>query len=195
MLATHCATLFQTVVTSPLQAKKGYRDKLQQLRTNTLRHPLSDADVATVACAALFEDLSGGGWQAAAATYDDALNLGLPGKRAKSPQYERLVERFIQTLTRTPAKPARQRQAVLRGLATFPRNPELLSALVRGEAHQALANRLRRYFDTEGAKAPSTVGWLFALACELGRPGAAARIRSLFERWVGGCGSRSQFCS
>lgn len=138
--------------------------------------------MATIGCAALFEDLSGGDWQAAAATYEDALNLGLPGKRAKSPQYERLVERYIQTLAQTPAKPARQRQAVLRGLATFPRNPELLSALVRGEAHQALANRLRRYFDTECAKAPSTVGWLFALVCEMGRPGAAARIRSLFER-------------
>jgi hypothetical protein len=138
--------------------------------------------VATIACAAHFENLSGGGWQAAAAVFEEALNLGLPGKRGKSPQYERLVQKYVRTLAQNPAKPSRQRQAVLRGLGTYPRNPELLSLLVRGEAHQALANRLRRYFDTVGSKAPSTAVWLFALACEMGRPGAGARIRSLFER-------------
>eukprot|EP00897_Mesotaenium_endlicherianum_P007418 jgi/Mesen1/6704/ME000343S05860 len=174
----------QVAQTAILRARKGFREKLTAVRVATLRDDLDEGAAATVACAALFEELSAGA-RCAAEVFEDALSFGLPGRRRQSLQREQLCVRYAHMLLRNlrQIRPALARLALLRALADYPHSAALLAALVQLQARApALSTRLRRLFDESAARAPSVAIWVYAVAAEIGRVGAGARVHSLLER-------------
>ncbi|KAL2629502.1 hypothetical protein R1flu_014188 [Riccia fluitans] len=165
-----------------LRAQRGFREQLHRVSAND-RGNLSTRGAALITCAALFELLTTG-WEAAASVFEEGLAMTLPGKRQESLECELLLLRYIKMLEnlRSAAKPARLRSTISRGLMDYPFNTKLTGAYIRSASQSGMSHQLRRFFDDASKRNPSTMLWLFALSCELWRPGAGPRIHSLFER-------------
>ncbi|BBN07353.1 hypothetical protein Mp_4g03110 [Marchantia polymorpha subsp. ruderalis] len=168
--------------TQLLKSHRGFREQLQRVRTSD-RGNLSEKGAALITCAALFEQLTSG-WEAAASIFEEGLAMTLPGNRQQSFECEVLHLRYVNTLEKfkQAAKPARLRSTILRGLVQYPCNAKLTGAYIRSASQSGMSHKLRRFFDDASKRSPSTMLWLFALSCELWRPGAGPRIHSLFER-------------
>ncbi|KAL3687491.1 hypothetical protein R1sor_013800 [Riccia sorocarpa] len=165
-----------------LKAQRGFREQMQRVRVND-RGNLSARGAAMITCAALCELLTTG-WEAAASVFEEGLAMTLPGKRQESLECELLLLRYVKMLEnlRPAAKPVRVRSIISRGLMDYPLNAKLTGAYIRSASQSGMSHKLRRFFDDASKRNPSTMLWLFALSCELWRPGAGPRIHSLFER-------------
>lgn len=163
-----------------LRAQKGFAEQMQRVRQSCHGADLTERGAAIISCAAMFE-LVRSGWKAAASVFEEGLAMTLPVRRQRSLECEMLMERFIRMVEdkRQHVKPTHVRKVVLRGLVQYPLNPRILQAYVR---QSGLISNLRRVFDDEMSRSPSTLLGLAALSCELGRPSSAHRIHSLLER-------------
>ncbi|KAJ7520618.1 hypothetical protein O6H91_19G013800 [Diphasiastrum complanatum] len=166
--------------TQLLKARQGFCDHLQKLRRKT---DLDDRGIALIVCAALFEELNTG-WEAAARVFEEGFAISLPGKRQHSIQFELLFCRYVAMLEdhKGPVKPGHLRSVISQGLALYPTNAKLISSYIRSVSQLASTNALRRFFDNALQKYPTTLLYIFALSCELWRPGAGPRTHNLFER-------------
>eukprot|EP00898_Chlorokybus_atmophyticus_P000447 jgi/Chlat1/1402/Chrsp12S01975 len=183
---------FMVPPTRLLKARKGYRNMLQSLRKSAAEHPRLVVDTAL--CFALLELLTEGMIRVVAAqsVMEEVLAFVLPAKQRMLPEFEELAAYLagmhvmgIDARTKLlRMKPSSARRVVQQALAVYPQNPVLLLDMIKCEAHAALSNRLRRYFDKLLEKHPSPVTALFAVESEVSRPGTVHRIVTLFERLV-----------
>eukprot|EP00850_Spirogloea_muscicola_P017458 SM000150S01717 [mRNA] locus=s150:236987:240741:+ [translate_table: standard] len=166
-----------------LRARRRFQDHLLlevRARTASSALGMDEAGVAIVACAALLEQLTESA-AAAAPIFEAGLAMMLPERRRQSTQCEALWERYVLMLTAS-GKPGQARIVVERALAEFPHNAALMGSLARLESRRALSNRLRRFFDQAALRFPGVEVWSFAIACEAGRAGTHARMRTVLER-------------
>lgn len=169
--------------TDILKAKHGFKEQIQIARKRRNQAYLSDQFRSFVACAAMFELLADG-LGGAVSVFEESFAMSLPGKLEQNLQFELLQFKYINLLEehKQSLKPTHLRRTILRGLAHYPSNPQILGAYIRCSSHSRGTNDLRRFFDDVLLRNPSTVLWLFAISIELGRLGSGPRIHSLFEK-------------
>ncbi|CAN1265746.1 Nuclear exosome regulator NRDE2 [Linum perenne] len=133
--------------------------------------------------AALFEELTSG-WTAGVEILDEAFTMVLPERRSQSRQLEFLFTYYVNMLLRhhNELNFSRVWQTILKGLQTYPSNPELFKTFVEIGNLYTTPNKLRLMFDDYSHKKSGILVWLFALSFEMARDGTRHRVHGLFER-------------
>ncbi|CAI0400206.1 unnamed protein product [Linum tenue] len=138
------------------------------------------------AAASLFEEMTSG-WTAGVEVLDEAFTMVLPERRNQSPQLELLFTYYMKMLLRHNNELSLSRVwgTILRGLQTYPSNPELFKTFVEIGNLYTTPNKLRLMFDDYSHKKSGIIVWLFAVSFEMARGGSPHRIHGLFERALG----------
>ncbi|CAL1369193.1 unnamed protein product [Linum trigynum] len=169
-----------------LRARQGFKERLKMVRSAWVRGSIDDQTVAVTCSAALFEEMTSG-WTAGVEVLDEAFTMVLPERRNQSPQLELLFTYYMKMLLRHNNELSLSRVwgTILRGLQTYPSNPELFKTFVEIGNLYTTPNKLRLMFDDYSHKKSGIIVWLFALSFEMARGGSPHRIHGLFERALG----------
>ncbi|CAN1265751.1 Nuclear exosome regulator NRDE2 [Linum perenne] len=166
-----------------LRARQGFKERLKTVRSSWVRGSIDDHTVAVTCSAALFEELTSG-WTAGVEILDEAFTMVLPERRSQSRQLEFLFTYYVNMLLRhhNELNFSRVWQTILKGLQTYPSNPELFKTFVEIGNLYTTPNKLRLMFDDYSHKKSGILVWLFALSFEMARDGTRHRVHGLFER-------------
>ncbi|KAL8246022.1 hypothetical protein R6Q59_007238 [Mikania micrantha] len=165
-----------------LRARQGFKEQIRMIQAMWIRGTVDDNSIASVCCAALFEELTTG-WEAAMEVLSQALSTVLPERRSQSHQFELLFNFYLNLLWKHHSQElAEVWKSVLQGLQIYPFSPKLYNAIVQvGHLHTS-PNKLRWIIDDFLHKKPSVTLCLFALSYEICKGNSHHRIHRLFEK-------------
>ncbi|XP_071702541.1 uncharacterized protein [Rutidosis leptorrhynchoides] len=169
-----------------LRARQGFKERVRMIQGTWIRGTVDDNSVASVCCAALFEELTTG-WEAGVEILNQAFSTFLPERRSQTHQLEILFNFYVRLLWKhhSQSELANVWKLVVQGLQIYPYSPKLYSAIIQIAHLHTSPNKLRWIIDDYLNKKPSVTLCLFALSYEISRGSSHHRIHRIFERALG----------
>lgn len=166
-----------------LRAKQGFKEQIRIIQGTWTRGTIDDNSVASVCCAALFEELTSG-LEFGIEILNQALSMVLPERRSQSHQLELLFNFYLQLLWKhhSQSELANIWKIVVQGLQIYPYSPKLYNSIIQiGYLHTS-PSKLRWIIDDYLHKKPSVIICLFALSYEISKGSSHHRVHRIFER-------------
>ncbi|KAL4578898.1 hypothetical protein LXL04_015029 [Taraxacum kok-saghyz] len=183
-----CGTKYSQFKSQPsnlqlLRARQGFKEQIRLLQVAWTRGTIDDNSVASVCCAALFEELTTG-WESGIQVLNQALSMVLPERRSKSYQLELLFNFYIRLLWKHHSESDLGNiwKIMVEGLQIYPFSPKICNAVIQiGYLHTS-PSKLRWIIDDYLHKKPSVSLCLFALSYEISKGSSHHRVHRIFER-------------